>query len=217
MADGAQPAREGRVGNCGGQPSVTSCISGGGDRVGLDLEGKRQGSVHSTRFRPKGQGQLRAVGWKRGRQLFSGWDRLTYCSVLTGPKWKTSVKLALLGERNQSLPSGGGSNGEPRDSGDKEGRTPVPLAGTAEGLKGLRIFLVWAALSLSDVPTFRPQGIGIPKPPPLVEWTRRLPHGPRGSRPDILEGCDLTSAAPLVDLSYYLPARHLGFLKSGST
>lgn len=127
MADGAQPAREGRVGNCGGQPSVTSCISGGGDRVGLDLEGKRQGSVHSTRFRPKGQGQLRAVGWKRGRQLFSGWDRLTYCSVLTGPKWKTSVKLALLGERNQSLPSGGrGAMGNRGTVGTRRGGLHCP-------------------------------------------------------------------------------------------
>lgn len=82
---------------CGGQPSVTYCISGGGDRVGLDPGGKRQGSIHSTRFRPKGQGQLRAVGWKRGRQLFSGGDRLKYCSVLTRQTWKNSIKLAVLG------------------------------------------------------------------------------------------------------------------------
>lgn len=58
----------------------------------MDLEGKREGSVHSTGFRPARQGQLRAVGQQRGRQLFSGWDRLEYCSVLTRQKWKMSSK-----------------------------------------------------------------------------------------------------------------------------
>lgn len=76
-------ASQGGKGGAPVGPSVTSNISGGGDRVGLDLEGKRQGSVHSTGFRPEGQGQLRAMGRKRRRQLFSGWDRLKCCSFST--------------------------------------------------------------------------------------------------------------------------------------
>ena len=77
--------------------------------MGLDLKGKSQGSVHSTRFRPKRQRQLRAVGWKRGRQLLPGWDGLRYCSVLTGQKWEISIKLAVLGRgREWSLPPGWG-------------------------------------------------------------------------------------------------------------
>lgn len=39
---------------------------------------------------------------------FSGLDRLKWCSVLTREKWKMSIKLAVLGERNQSFPSGAG-------------------------------------------------------------------------------------------------------------
>lgn len=62
MVDGAQPAKKGRVGPCGGQLSVTSYITGGRDGVVLDQGGKSQGSGHSTRFRPKGQGQLRGRG-----------------------------------------------------------------------------------------------------------------------------------------------------------
>lgn len=62
MACGAQPAKKGRVGPCGGQLSVTSYISGGRDGVVLDRGGKRRGSGHSTRFRSEGQGQLRGRG-----------------------------------------------------------------------------------------------------------------------------------------------------------
>ena len=46
------------------------------------------------------------MGWERSGQLFPGWDRFKYCSVLTRQKWKISIKLAVVGDRNQSLPSG---------------------------------------------------------------------------------------------------------------
>lgn len=159
------------MGLCGGQSSVASCISGGGDRVGLDPEGKRQGSVHSTRFRPKGQGQLRAMGWKRGRQLFSGWDRLKYCSVLTRRKWKISIKLAVLGERNQNLPSSWGRRvlGNRWTMEMRKGGLHCPWPGQEAGLNGLGLSLAWSGLGLSEVPTFGPQGVGIPFP--LLLWS----------------------------------------------
>lgn len=38
LADGAQPARKGRAGPCGGQPSVTSYFSRGGNEGGVGPE-----------------------------------------------------------------------------------------------------------------------------------------------------------------------------------
>ena len=48
------------------------------------------------------------MGRERSGQLFPGWDRLKYGSVLSRQKWKTRISLAVVGDRNQSLPSGKG-------------------------------------------------------------------------------------------------------------
>lgn len=65
-------------------------------------------------------------GLGRGWQLFSGWDRFTYSSVLARQQWKISLTLALLGERSESLL---GSTGELSDNGNRDRKTLLPLAG----------------------------------------------------------------------------------------
>lgn len=107
---------------------------------------------------------------ERGQQLFSGWDRLKYCSVLTRQKWKISIKLAALGETNQSLPSGAGGIGELGDNEDREWWTTLASAGPRQAqevrLNGLSIYSAWSGLSPCEVSTFGPGGVGgsIPTP-----------------------------------------------------
>lgn len=157
------------MGTVGGQSSVTSHISGGGDGVGSGRDWKRQESGHSMRFRPKGQGQLRGLGLGGGRQLFSGWDRLKYCSILSRQKWKISIGLAVVGERNQSLPSGKGEYWGPRGQWDWGWGL-----GTGGGDKRSR---AWSGPCPCKMPTLGPRGVGIPKPPSLVRGTGRSPTG----------------------------------------
>lgn len=113
------------------------------------------------------------MGCERGQQLFSGWDRLKYCSVLTRQKWKIRIKLAALGETNQSLPSGVGGVGKLGDNEDREGRTTLPSAGPRQAqeqevrLSGLDISLAWSGLSPCEVSTFGPGGVGVSIPSPL--------------------------------------------------
>ena len=141
------------------------------------------------------------MGWERGRQLFSGWDRLKYCSVLTRQKWKISIKLAVVGERNQSLPSGKGDYWGPEGQWEWGwGSTAQAGPGTGGGVKWTG---AWAGPRPCEVPTFRPGGVGIPKPTSLVGWMRSSLLSERMKTKYPGRFC-LTSPAPLVDLQHHL-------------
>lgn len=157
MADGGQRAREGRAGPCGGQPSVTSYISGGRDGVGLDQGGQRQGSGHSMRFRPKGQGQLRGhwLGEGPAAVFWVGQDQIQLCSHQAesgklAPSWKNwgrEIRAFLLVGTQGQWEQGGEDNTAPG--------LAQASPGTGGGVK-----LDCSGLSPCEVPTFGPAGVG---------------------------------------------------------
>ena len=89
------------------------------------------------------------MGWERSGQLFPGWDRFKYCSVLTRQKWKISIKLAVWGTEIRAFLLETGGTG---DLGDKRNGTGAPAT--------------WAGPSPCEVSTFRPGGT----PRTLLLW-----------------------------------------------
>lgn len=104
------------------------------------------------------------MGWERSGQLFPGWDRFKYCSVLTRQKWKISIKLAVWGTEIRAFLLETGGTG---DLGDKRNGAGAPAtwAGPRTGSR-VTWARAWSGPSPCEVSTFRPGGT----PRTLLLW-----------------------------------------------
>lgn len=133
-----------------------------------------------------------------------------------------SIKPVVVGERNQSLPSGaGGVLGNQGTMGMGGGNYTAlgwvqAVQGQEVGLKGLGISLACSGFSPCEVPAFGPGDVGIPMPPPLVGWMGRSPTV-REDQDQILQKVLISQPSPISTLVIPPAAPHLGLLKSGST
>lgn len=170
MAEGVQPARKGRVGPCGDQPSVTSEFpEEEGVGVGPGREEARVWTFHAIQTQRTRAAEEPRAGRGAG-SCFLGWTGSNSVLFSLERSGKLASSWQYWGKEIRAFLLVQGDIGELRDNGDREGRSILPCwAQAGPGTRGgAGISLVWSGLCPCEVLIFGPGELGVPISTPVL-------------------------------------------------